>query len=203
MNCFCSYLITKSQTMAVSYQFTDINPQDQVKYCSDYYWVYVQQKVIIYGSSMMIIFINALINYIFELISGWEKHHSESEQTIYQFKKIVIMQFVNIALIVLLVNFNLQNQYAEDGGKGLWLLGFMPILRGQYVDFSVGWYNNVGTVLCITLLINILSPHGSLLFQPTLNLMARCWDRDCGCTIRKKGKKSKKKEDGVNTKKEL
>ena len=74
------------------------------------------------------------------------------------------MQFVNIAVILLLVNFNFQSQENDDGSRGLWLLGFLPILRGQYTDFSARWYANVGTVLCVTLTINILSPHGSLLF---------------------------------------
>ena len=60
----------------------------------------------VYGSSLTIVLINTLICFIFEKISGWEKHHSQNGQTVYQFKKIVIMQFINIALIILLINFN-------------------------------------------------------------------------------------------------
>lgn len=203
MRCFCEYLIDQSYADAALYSFKKANPADDRKYCQSYAITKVREKILVYGSSLMIVFINTLICYVFEMISGWEKHHSENGQTMYQFKKIVIMQYVNIALIILLVNFKVQKQNTDDGGRGLWLLGFLPILRGQYSDFDARWYANVGTVLCITLTINILSPHGSLLFQPLRNLLERCWDRDCSCTVKKKARKGSKSDDDVNTKKEL
>jgi hypothetical protein len=34
-----------------------------------------------------------------------------------------------------------------------------PILNGNYVDFTVSWYRNVGTTLTIAMIMNIITPH--------------------------------------------
>jgi hypothetical protein len=74
-------------------------------------------------------------------------------------------------MIVLLVNFDLlENNF----------LGFIPILNGEYADFSVQWYSRIGKTLCMTMLIGIFSPHASKLTLPLLNLYFRCSDRG-GC----------------------
>ena len=44
-----------------------------------------------------------------------------------------MMQFINIAIVVLCVNF--------DFLKGdSFFLGFIPIFNGEYLDFSASWY---------------------------------------------------------------
>ena len=90
-------------------------------------------------------------------------------------------------MVILLINFDLL-----DGQ----LLGFIPLLNGEYKDFTVHWYSQVGKTLTLTLMINIFSPHASKLALPVVKVLLRCLDRGCSCQMQK--------EDGsVNTKKLL
>jgi len=86
------------------------------------------------------------------------------------------MQFINIAIVVLLVNLNLL-----DGP----FLGFLPILNGEYNDFTAYWYAQVGKTLSLTLLINIFSPHASKIAFPMLKLLKRLLDRGCSMKMYK------------------
>ena len=66
------------------------------------------------------------------------------------------MKFINISIVILLVNFNFAagTNYNKNG----LFLGFIPIFNGSYSEFTSDWYKNVGTTLCITLILNIFSP---------------------------------------------
>ena len=82
---------------------------------------------------------------------------------------------MNIAIVILIVNFDFFKDSEEAGFLGL------PIFAGSYSSFSAEWYNNIGKTLTLTLLINIFSPHVSKLLIPVLKLGFRCLDR--GCTL--------------------
>ena len=76
------------------------------------------------------------------------------------------MQFINIAIVILLVNFNVGDMLADvqigrDHGlkENISLAEVVPVLAGDYTDFSALWYYNVGATLCVTLSMNIFSPH--------------------------------------------
>jgi hypothetical protein len=48
-----------------------------------------------------------------------------------------------------------------------WINGLpFPILNGQYKDFDVSWYKNIGAQLSFTLLLNTFTPHVSKLVAP-------------------------------------
>ena len=85
------------------------------------------------------------------------------------------MQFINIAVVILLVNF----KFLEGP-----FLGFIPILNGGFNDFSTYWYSNIGKTLCFTMLVNIVSPHVSKLAFPMLKCCHRCADRGCGYEVK-------------------
>jgi len=70
------------------------------------------------------------------------------------------MQFINIAIVILLVNFNVGDMFADvQIGHDQGLVEVVPVLAGDYTDFSALWYYNVGATLCVTLSMNIFSPH--------------------------------------------
>jgi hypothetical protein len=87
---------------------------------------------------------------------------------------------VNIAIILLIVNFNL-----AMADKDELFFGFLPILNGNYSDFTVQWYFKIGATLCFTLCINIFSPHASKLLKPVFICCKRCKDRGCRCDLKK------------------
>ena len=94
-------------------------------------------------------------------------------------------------MVVLVVNFD----FLEGP-----LLGFIPIFNGDYRDFSIHWYGQVGKTLCLTLMINIFTPHGSKLAKPLLKLGMRFYDRDFSNDLSKEDNRGNKV---ANTKKLL
>ena len=82
--------------------------------------------------------------------------------------KITIMQWINIAIIILIINFDFT--VGSSGSPNGLFLGFLPIFNGSYPDFVAQWYSNVGSTLCLTMVINIFSPHVSKLAMPLMKL---------------------------------
>ena len=195
MHCFCLNSLKKDPARTLSMRFKDIDPEDKHKYCNEWFINYAQQNAMVYGTSLVVVAINVIICFSFEMISKLERHHTQNDETMGMFQKITIMQFINIACIVLLVNFNLTAM------NGQMLFGFVPILNGEYNDFTVQWYYNVGVTLCFTLLLNVFSPHAGKLIWPVISCLARCFDRGCGCTIKKNP--ANKSDDQVRTNKEF
>ena len=113
---------------------------------------------------------------IFERLAYLEGSHSTNDETKRQFQKILIMQFINIAVVILIVNINL----FENG-----LLGF-PVFAGDYDDLNSDWYAQVGKTISFTLFLNIFTPHASKLFWPMLKACRRCKDRGCSSNLANK-----------------
>ena len=143
---------------------------DTHRYCKDWAVNFAIQQSMVVGTSLVVVVINILTCTIFERIVFIEKRHTINDETQGQFTKITLMQFTNIAIVILVINFGFL-----DGD----FLGFLPIFNGKYTDFSADWYGNVGKTLCLTLLINIFSPHASKLLLPLVKLLRRCCDRGC------------------------
>lgn len=122
------------------------------------------------GTSVVVTLINMITCIIFEKMAIVEKKHTVNDETTGQFIKILIMQYMNIALVVLIVNMKLVN------GK---FLGFLPLFNGEYIDFNSGWYENVGKTICLTMVMNIFSPHISKLIMPLIAVLKRFLDRGC------------------------
>lgn len=191
MHCYCldhmKIEFKKQNFDALDIQFTEYNKTDTEKYCLDWFENFVLQKGMVVGTSVVIAIINVITCTIFERTVSFERKHTINDETMAQFQRITIIQFINIGVVILLINFDLL-----DGE----LLGFIPLLNGEYKDFTVHWYSQVGKTLCLTLFINIFSPHASKLLIPVIKVLLRCIDRGCSCKLLK--------DDGsVNTKKLL
>lgn len=110
-----------------------------------------------------------------------------------------ILQFINIAIIILIINIDLTSpEDAVGDDEPPLFLGFLPIFNGEYADFDSAWFSQVGKTLTLTLLINIFTPHISKLSLPFLKLLKRCLDR--GCSQRVWRAKAKPEDSDVNTK---
>lgn len=144
--------------------------------------------------------INVVASTVFIFSVIIERSHTVNDETMGQFKKLTILQFINIGLIILIINIDIGLDTDENGDKDLFL-GFLPIFNGQYADFNSEWYAQVGKTLCLTLLINIFSPHASKILLPFVKLFFRCLDRGCSCKLWKKPENER--DSDVNTKKVL
>ena len=102
-------------------------------------------------------------------MSSWEKHYTRNDETLSTFKKITILQYFNIAIVSLLINFALDFKP----------LNAIKILGGEFEDFTTEWYRKIGASLGVTLLLNTFTPHLPKLAIPLYKVTMRCWDRGC------------------------
>lgn len=128
----------------------------------------------------MVSVINTVAIYIFEYITSVEANHSINDETYSSFTRITVMKFINIAVIIMLVNFNLDNlqgTYERNDDDLFWK--YFGIFDGAHADFTVQWYYTIGASICLTLCIGIVSPHASTLAYPPMTSCLRCCDRGC------------------------
>ena len=85
---------------------------DQVVYCDLWYSDYASARSVGLATSFTVVIINNIICFIFQYISRMEKHHTQNDETLSQFQKIMTLQFVNYALVPLLVYFSLEAMQA-------------------------------------------------------------------------------------------
>ena len=112
---------------------------DDNSYCMVRYW----KQATMYFQSGMTVMINIIACMIFERLSTFEMNKTVNEDTKSSFNKIVLMQFLNIAIANILVNFKVFESNL--------LFGYLPFLSGTYNDFDFNWYSQIGTALCLTM----------------------------------------------------
>lgn len=106
---------------------------------------------------------------IFEKLSSFEKKYTKNDATVSTFVKITILQFFNISVVILLVSFNLK----------FGLFNAFGLLKGEFTDFSVDWYKQIGATLSLTMLYNCVTPHISKIIKPIQAWTIRFLDRGC------------------------
>ncbi len=74
------------------------------------------------------------------------RHRSKTAEILSRATKQFFLQFTNTALLTLII----QSQFDVP---------FSVLQRGQYRDFTVDWYVNVGASIVITMMAFIITPH--------------------------------------------
>lgn len=101
---------------------------DKSTYCNDWFFNYAAQNAAVVLTSLVIVVINIIASSILTLSVALEKSHTINDETMGQFKKLTVLQFVNIGVVILIINFNMVEKN-EDGSDGLFL-GMLPIFNG-------------------------------------------------------------------------
>jgi hypothetical protein len=106
------------------------------------------------------------------------------------------LQFINIVIVLTLVNMNLKNTTIEAVSEKF--LKVFGILDGEYAAFSSKFYTLIGVQFCMTMIYNIFTPHVSkFVAEPGIAVIFRCCDR--GCRYRTKYDPADPKDDRANT----
>lgn len=87
---------------------------------------------------MIIGTLNGYIVKAFEITGAFEKRETVNEEIQSKFIKMTIVQFINLSLVVLVVNFDI----FEDK-----LFGFINFFNGTYTQFDKRFYHNLGKTL--------------------------------------------------------
>jgi len=169
LQCYCS----KDWFGRLNTVFTDYYNE---KLCYDLF----QDKVLAEGITFAIVFVVLVINYgvqfVFRILSKFEKHSTLNQELAQRVLKTFVGQFLNTGIILLVVNARL-----TDNTK---------VWQGKFSDITSLWYSNVGSTLLSTMFINVFSVPAIKFVEVIFNLFARCFDRGCGCNSRKTKRKT-------------
>ncbi len=77
-----------------------------------------------------------------------------------------VVEFINTAVVILVVNCKLD----------LYIFN-IPIIAGQYSEFSVDWYRMVGSTIILTTILRLVTPHIFTALKILCIALSRCYDR--------------------------
>lgn len=98
------------------------------------------------------------------------------DMTLAQMQRIVIIQYVNIALVLVFAEFSLGSDV-----KG----GQFAVLKGKYRDFDSDWYFSVGAKISVAMISNSIACFTSRFIQPIVQSIIRWLNRGCKKHLRK------------------
>ncbi len=153
-SCFCfnallSVLDSSDISSAIS-QLTSQEPQ-----CRNFAVNYSVAIALTIVAAMTTVLINRVLRYVLKRLAVNERHRTiDSEQGAIMFK-VFIATYINMAFVALLAFGRLESLggYGED----------LQILQGEYSDFSIDWYPQVGVYMVLTFVFEIVSPLLSVL----------------------------------------
>jgi hypothetical protein len=150
VNCFC-----KQQSIN-----SIVFDSDYSSFCAEYISSITNDSLLRLGISLFIVFINFLLKIMIQYLSKFERYKSKSIKRKNLLQKMFILSFVNTALTTLLSNMKISSDV--EG------------LNGKYEDLNREWYDDVGSTIQVTMIVNIFSPHAfTLLFLWPFDILKR------------------------------
>jgi hypothetical protein len=136
MGCYCyDNIIKKWNPEFASTTFTDIDGTNNKKYCDIWLRAWSLEMLVKYGAPALISVINALVSNLFRYTAPFEKQFTMNDETSSTFVKLTILQFANVAVILLVQSLKFQNKF----------LNYFHVFDGSYGDFDMYWYADIGT----------------------------------------------------------
>ncbi len=101
-----------------------------------------------YFVSLAISITNFIFEKLLDYISEFEKPHTKTSQLklISNIMKIFLVEYINTAVILVIMNSKIDV-----------ILFNIPIIDGHYSEFSVEWYQMIGSTIVLTMFIRILT----------------------------------------------
>jgi hypothetical protein len=120
--------------------------------CSNFVSSFLTAQSLVMFGSVVVVAVNTLLTSVMQKLGRMERLDSVSEEAMSVSTKIFFAQFVNTALIVLVVQAKMpEGQSPPLPGAG--------ILEGEYEEFTSSWYTVVGVAVSLNMLFNIFVPH--------------------------------------------
>ncbi|KAJ0399857.1 hypothetical protein P43SY_000425 [Pythium insidiosum] len=166
--CLCTAKLKESMA-AFGYVDGPKRLWDTMLPCRGFLKDYVAKNGFIVLAAAVVVVVNVLLNWILRAFATFERHSSESAKATAIALKLFLAQFLNTAVIVVLVNTALG-------------LRHVPVLeelfKGSYRDFERDWYPTVGMGITTTMLINAVLPQLTLCLQMfVVAPLVRCLQR--------------------------
>ncbi|EGZ08430.1 hypothetical protein PHYSODRAFT_526452 [Phytophthora sojae] len=137
--------------------------------CRGFLTDFIGKNAFIVVASAVVVIVNIVLKTALRAFASFERHTSESAKASAVALKMFAAQFLNTAIIVLVVNAALSLSAVPVIGE---------LLRGKYSDFQRDWYPTVGMGVTMTMLINAIMPQAILLLQVcVISPLKRCLAR--------------------------
>ena len=133
----------------------DLMSKDEYKgFCQDYLDSLAKSSMLRICVSTFIVFISFVLKIIIKYLSKFERYKSQSEKRKTLLGKMFLLSFFNTGLMTLLLNSKI-----SDDNQGF---------KGKYEEINREWYDQVGSTITVTMIINIFSQHAFqvLFFYP-------------------------------------
>jgi hypothetical protein len=134
--------------------------------CMSYAKSYITATVMGQVTAFIIVFVNTVLEKIMWYCTEIEHHPSISSHIASISVKIFITQFINTAIVVMVVNARPPN------GITLGFLQQFGILAGRFPEYNRGWYAVVGTNILFTMAINIVEPNVMPFIEEYIRLLS-------------------------------
>lgn len=176
--CFCKQTYQRDgfNTM-ISFIF----PLDGKKHCPEWFNKYILVASIVIGILFLIIIGNIIVELLVLSGASLTRPRSELQIVMEAIFAISMIQFINLALVLLLTNIRIPF-FVES----FWLPA--GIFQGGFEDFSSMWYLNVGSSLGFAMILEIMGPQVVPIYEITKAFIKRCYDRRCSCDSKKSRK---------------
>ncbi|CAG9467835.1 unnamed protein product [Pedinophyceae sp. YPF-701] len=111
-----------------------------------------------FGASFVIVLFNFLMRLVLEKLTAFEKHQTQTDHAVSVMLKIIIVHFINIALIDLFSGARLEEVPVGELSRG-------RFFSGEHKDFTPDWYSDVGNTMLATLLVASFAPMAGRLWN--------------------------------------
>ncbi|GMH80830.1 hypothetical protein TL16_g08713 [Triparma laevis f. inornata] len=135
------------------------DPDGEGPLCAEFADNFFNAQILAMAGALFIVVINLVLKEIARALVKVEKHPNASSASRALVMKITAAQFLNTAMIGLLMNAQLNQSHKDFFGYEGTPFEKYGLLDGNYQDFYREWFATVGTSLCLTMLANIVVPH--------------------------------------------
>ena len=147
-----------------------------VNLCNSYSYNYTVRTVVNIGASVMVSVINYILQLVLKRLAKFERFKTISGEVKGTVTKLFFAFFINIGILILLINANLQDTFvtiktiADSLPTSLGAIFF----NGKYSDMNRYWYTDVGVPIITLMLVNLFSNVFSAVIQCPIRCMKRC-----------------------------
>lgn len=177
VGCYCIQQLTTAIAELGISGAIELLEQEDGDVCLEFVSNYALAQSFVVGAALIVVVVNIVLNMVLTFLTSIELHATRSDEVASLTSKVFLSQFLNTAVIVLLVNAEFPFVRAVGLANGV----FGVFVRG-HMSFVPNWYSAVGVGICITMLTSVVVPQVSsivaILLRPTRFICARPVDDD-------------------------
>jgi hypothetical protein len=146
--CFCENLYS---TQGNGYEYTLNYTYNNTYPCKNWMIAKNNLNIMIYITILAIPFLNLISRVIIKIIVIYENNQSKIEEKVSIFYKIFSVIFLNSSFSFIVFNSFIKEAWVENT--------YYPFFNGLYKDFGTAWYRNLGSVIMLISVVNVIEPH--------------------------------------------